>query len=261
MTPELVIALISAAVAIASAALAIWGQTKAARIAADLENFRRSEERRHEQEKAVARYREPLGRAAYDLQSRLYNILELRFIRKYYDNGTDRERSYVVNNTVFLAAQYFAWTEIIRREIQFLDLGTDEKTRELAGLQDNIYTLWQNDKMGPLFRVFAGEQRAIGECMIRGGPTGDRCIGYGAFLNQDEKRKDQLLDALKADVRSFSTHLDEARPRLIALQNALIDLLDFLDPSHIRFPKDRREKIRANSKVMVEPRGIQPLTS
>ena len=245
MTTELVIALLSAAVAIVSATFSIWGQTKAARIAADLENFRRTEERRHEQEKSVARYREPLGRAAYDLQSRLYNILQLGLIRKYYDHGSARERSYVVSNTVFLAAQYFAWTEIIRREIQYLDLGTDEKTRQLARLQDGIYSLWQTDKFGPLFRVFAGEQRAIGECMIRRGPTGDRCIGYETFLKRDQRRKDQLLEALEVDVRSFSTRLPAARQRLVALQNALIDLLDFLDPNHIRFPKERRQKIAA----------------
>ena len=266
MTTELVIALVSAAVAIASAILTIWGQTKAARITADLDNLRRAEDRLAEREKSVARYREPLGRAAYDLQSRLYNILQQGLIRKYYDKGSDRERSYVVNNTVFLAAQYFAWTEIIRREIQFLDLGTDEKSRQLARLLDGIYSLWQTDKFGPLFRVFAGEQRAIGECMISGGPGGDRCIGYAAFLNKDQKRKDQLLDALKEDVRSFSTRLPEVRPRLVALQNALIDLLNFLDPNHIRFPKERREKITAKTanldlNGMVEPRADRTLTS
>src|SRR5215471_12874053 len=34
-----------------------------------------------------------------------------------------------------------------------------------------------------------------------------------------------------------------ARPRLIAFTNALIDLLQFLDPDFVRFPKERRTKV------------------
>jgi hypothetical protein len=161
----------------------------------------------------------------------------------YCDNGTDRERSYVLNNTVFLAAQYFAWTEIIRRDIQYIDLGADPETRRLAQLQGEIHSLWQTDAFGPLFRIFAGEQRAIGERMIRETPRGSECMGYAAFLDQNDKNKDQFLDALEADVRSCSNRLTDARPRLAALQNRFIELLDFLDPSCIRFPKERRTTV------------------
>jgi hypothetical protein len=245
MNTELIIALISAAVAIASAILAIWGQMKSARLAVELEDLRAAENRRLEREKSVARYREPLGRAAYDLQSRLYNIIQQKLIKVYLDNGSDRERTYVINNTVFLAAQYFAWTEIIRRDIQFLDLGADDKTRELARLQDRIYSLWQTDGYGTLFRVFAGEQRAIGERMICDSARGPDCMGYASFLEEIQQSKDLLLNAMKADVQELSSRLPEARARLIAIQNAMIDLLDFLDPNYIHFPKERRTKIAA----------------
>jgi hypothetical protein len=110
---ELLVALVSGAVALSSAALAIWGQFRSARIAAEIEQLRFAEQRRVESEKAISRYREPLARAAYDLQSRLYNILEHSLISAYFDNGDERERAYVVDNTVFLVAQYLAWTEII----------------------------------------------------------------------------------------------------------------------------------------------------
>ena len=243
MKTELVVALISVVVAVASGVLAIWGQSASTRLSAELEDLRTVENRRFEREKSVARYREPLGRAAYDLQSRLYNILQQGLIKVYHDNGSDRERSYVLDNTVFLIAQYFAWTEIIRRDIQFLDLGADENTRQLARLQDDVYFLWQTDKFSPLLRVFAGEQRAIGERMIRDGPRGPECIGYAMFLDETHKHRDELLNALRTDVRDFSTRLPEARPRLVAIQNAMIDLLDFLDPSYIRFPQERRIRV------------------
>jgi len=91
--------------------------------------------------------------------------------------------------------------------------------------------------------VFAGEQRAIGERMIRDGSRGSECIGYAGFLDGLAKAPDPMLEYLRTDVRGLSARLDEARPRLVALQNALIDLLTFLDPAFIRFPKERRTKI------------------
>jgi len=191
------------------------------------------------------RYREPLARSAYDLQSRLYNILMQNLIEIYYTRGNERERSYVVNNTVFVVAQYFAWTEIIRREIQYIDLGEDAQTRQMTRLQDDIYSLWQTDSFGPLFRVFAGEQRAIGERMTREGARGCECMGYATFLDEIDENPSALINNLCDDVRSFSSRLDEARPRLAAVQNAMIDLLAFLDPNFVRFPKERRTKAHA----------------
>jgi hypothetical protein len=132
-------------------------------------------------EREIAQLREPLSRAAYDLQSRLFNILRggvLGFVRA----GNERERSYVLDNTVFLVAQYLCWTELTRREVQYIDLGKDEETRCLQRLQDNIYGLWGTSRYPPIFCIFAGEQRAIGEALIQAGPRGLECMGYGAFL-------------------------------------------------------------------------------
>ena len=243
MKTELLVALISGAVALSAGALSVWGQFKSARFAAELEELRLSEQRRIESEKVVFRYREPLARASYDLQSRLYNILEQHLIAVYFDNGDERERSYVVDNTVFLVAQYLAWTEIIRRDIQYIDLGQDEQTRQLARLQDDIYALFQTDQFDRIFRIFAGEQRAIGERMIREGTRGPECVGYAAFLDHLAKAPDPLLEPIREDVRNMSTRFQDVRPRLVALQNALIDLIAFLDPKFIRFPEERRTKV------------------
>jgi hypothetical protein len=240
---ELLVALISGAVALSSGGLAVWGQSRSQHLSAELEKLKLAEQRRVESEKSLSHYREPLARAAYDLQSRLYNILEQGLIPAYFDHGDERERSYVVDNTAFLVAQYLAWTEIIRRDIQYIDLGQDKQTRELARLQDDIHALFQTDRFDRLFRVFAGEQRAIGERMIRDGKTGPECTGYGAFLDQLTKAPDPLLEFVRQDVRNLGTKLSVARPRLVALQSALIDLLAFLDPDFIRFPKERRTKL------------------
>jgi len=243
MEAPVIAASIAAIAAVISAAFAARTQVRVARLNALLARDRAQEERKADSERIIARYREPLGHAAYDLQSRLFNILKKDLFERFVILGNDRTQSYILNNTVFLIAQYFAWTEIIRKEIQFIDLGENEQTRRLTRLRDTIYSLWQTDSLCPLFRVFAGEQRAIGESMIVEGPRGPECIGYSAFLNSSAHHEDHLLIALRSDTLELSTLLPAARPRLVKLQHALVDLLAFLDPDGIRFPLDRRTKV------------------
>jgi hypothetical protein len=242
---ELVVALVAAVAAIVSALFSAWSQVRVTRLTAQLQRDHSKEEQIAELEQIMARFREPLGYAAYDLQSRLFGILQRNLIGTYVEQGDERSRSYVVNNTVFLIAQYFAWIEIIRKEIQFLDLGESKQSWALARLRDKVYSLWRTDDFvdDPLFRVFAGEQRAIGEQMIREGPRGPECIGYAAFLSHSEFEENPLLNDLRADVLQLRTELRRAQPRLMALQHALIDLLCVLDPDYIRFPKESRTKV------------------
>ena len=94
MRTELVIALISAVVALASAGLTLWGQARTTRLEAELQSLSLAEQRRFEAERTTARYREPLARAAYDLQSRLYNILQQNLLVVYYEGGDERERTW-----------------------------------------------------------------------------------------------------------------------------------------------------------------------
>ena len=243
MSSGLVVAIISGAVALLAAGLAVWGQTRATRLEAKLGRLQSEEERRAAEERTAARYFEPLIRAADDLQSRLYNILQLNLVDTYLDRGDERERSYVVDSTSYVIAQYFAWTEIVRRAIQYVDLAQDDRTRQLTLLQDDVYSIFQSDDLARPLRVFAGEQRAIGERLIRDGPRGLECLGYAAFLDSEEARRDPLIDAIRQDVRRLPQDLPDARPRLVALQQALIDLLEFLDPDYVRSPRERRSKV------------------
>jgi hypothetical protein len=214
---------------------------------AELDRQAQERDQRSRREELVYRFREPLARAAYDLQSRLWNILEGRFLETFLLNGTEREKQYAVENTVFLVAQYFAWTEITRREIQFIDLGEEKRTRDLSHLQDRIAKLWGTDRTNfePRFRVWAGEQRAIGEQLIHEGPRGPSCMGYGRFVD-DLLRRDRppLLAALCDDVAALPQLPTDRLLRLAHVQHALIDLLDqLLDPDHLRFPPDSRTKV------------------
>ena len=247
MDKTLIWGMISSTVAIGAAVIAVWGQLRVKRVEALLALQKAEADRRAETKQTARRFREPLGRAAYELQSRIFNIIKGGFLTAYLEGGDDRTRSYAINHTLFVTAQYFAWTELIRREIQFIDLGADEETHQLAQLQHKIYSGWQTDKYNPLLRVFGGEQHAIGERMIWEGPRGPQCMGYASFLDYLKSGPDPLICALRADVESLGARLQEAMPRLTELQHSLIDLVVFLDPEAVRFPKKNRTKIDLNS--------------
>ena len=87
---------------------------------------------RREAEAVLARYREPLLAAAYELQGRIYNILQLKFLPRYYLAGDQDQKSYAVQNTLYVVGQYFGWSEILRREIQFLSFSDSKRTRSVA---------------------------------------------------------------------------------------------------------------------------------
>jgi hypothetical protein len=249
MKVELLVALIAGAVALASGGGTIWSSIRNAENSAAnaraIEQLKIDNERLKDaaqRQREISSFSEPLARSAYDLQSRLYNILRQSLVNIYLVRGNDRERSYVINNTVFLIGQYLCWTELVRREIQFIDLGESSRTRELLRLQDSIYAQWGTDRQPPLLRIFAGEQRAIGEALIQAGAHGRECMGYGEFLKAFDTGVNPLIDALRADVMSLDSGLPQATERLTILQHALIDLLEMLDPAYLRFPGDRRSK-------------------
>ncbi len=198
---------------------------------------------RQEAEKIVSKFRDPLLNAAYDLQSRIYNILVLGFLPYKYTKGSALDKEYAVENTVFLVAQFLGWTELTRQEVQFIDLGNDDETRELRNLQDRIYGQFQTDRFGKGFQLYAGNQRAIGELMIDRTGELPRCIGYAAFLKDRKDNIDHWLDPLREDVKKMAKNVQPYEKRLISIQHALIDLLKFLDPEYVYFPSESRSKI------------------
>ena len=93
-------------------------------------------------EEIATRFREPLLQAAFNLETRIYNIVELGFFDRFLGaDSTDSEREYAVVNTMYVFAQYFCWVEIIRRESQFIDPRNDETNRASAlGLEAVSHT-------------------------------------------------------------------------------------------------------------------------
>jgi hypothetical protein len=262
MNTELTVAVISAVVAL----LSILLSAKAARSTAALQErlHDESELRRKQADKAelleqvVARYRDPIMSAAFELQSRIYNLIVEGFWG-YIANGPPEDQDYAVRSTLFVVAQYFAWVEAIRRGVQFLDLGDLKRNQDLASRLEAIRHGFASDRrFGPAFRVFRVDQRAIGELMLE--TTTDfadvgsqwQCAGYAAFCSRldNDHTFASWFARLEKDVRQLSSGIERARPRLVSLQHGLVDLLDFLDESAVRFPPNLRSKIPEGASVL-----------
>ena len=188
------------------------------------------------------RYREPLLHAAFNLQTRLYNIASPTnvFLQRFLTNGTPAEAEYARLNTVYLLGQYLCWSEILRREGQFIDPVDLGRDREVMACMEQVREVLSDSVTftDPVLRVFRGEQRAIGEVLLtttdnpseRVGPRWD-CLGYAGFVKALEgKDTARWLTGLLADVDRLADGLEKHRARLVALQHVLLQLINLLDP-------------------------------
>jgi hypothetical protein len=234
--------MIAMAGAIFTTAIGFWWQSR-------LKNYERQD--------YMGRYRDSLLWVAFDLQSRVYNILfghqagqqeaNARFMQALLLDGTDRQARYVRFSTAYVFAEYLGWAEIFRRDIQFLDLGKSNRNREVLLCLANISrTLGSSRIPGTHYRLFRADQRAIGEVMIapESSPGHRWCRGYAEFSQlvlEDAEFgywTQELIDHIDAAAREP----DDATDRLLRLQHQLVELVNLLDPHHIRFPAAERTR-------------------
>lgn len=189
-------------------------------------------------EEVLTRYRQPLAAAAFDLKSRLYNILRMDFFGEF---GEGHERAEEAQRTtLFRLAQYFGWTEILRRDIQFLSFPEAQDTRRVAELQSEITKGFLTDSYGPALMIWSDEQRAMGERMM-----GERmivtendkvlCMGYAAFGDTCDETFAPWRERLRNELSEES-----AKVRLCEEQHLLCDLVETLDSHRVRYTQDLR---------------------
>jgi hypothetical protein len=182
-------------------------------------------------EDVLTRYREPLAAAAFDLQSRLYNILRLDFFEMY--GGGHPRAEDALTTTLFRLAQYFGWTEILRRDIQFLSFPEAADTRRVAQLQSNIAKCFITQNYGQALMIWSDEQRAIGERMIVEENGKVLCMGYARFRDHCDDTFATWRDRLRTELQ------DAGSPaRLRDVQHLLCELVETLDARRLRYTDD-----------------------
>jgi hypothetical protein len=191
---------------------------------------------RRDAKSGLEKYREPLLAASYELQARIYNILQLQFIEIW--TGRDNtKRSSAIETTLYVFAQFFGWREIVRREIQHFRFPRDRQTREIARLLGMIDEAFLSDAYGHQIMIWRVEQRGLGERMIVSNDRSLKCMGYASFLDRQDTMK-EWLGPIQADILKLD---DGGRRRLTEVQHLLIALIRKLDAAGVRYPLDLRE--------------------
>ena len=207
-------------------------QEKLARLNSDLETERVVHEKQLERqlnaEDLLARYREPLAAAAFDLQSRCWNMVKNKFFRRF---GSHHERfADAKMTTLFRFAQYFGWAEILRMEIQFLSFPEEQDTRRVSELLRTIAGRLASSEEGESLMIWIDEQRAIGERMIVEHQHGVSCMGYATFCDRYDDCFARLFQRVIGDLAEPA-----ATNRLRAVQRGLCDL----DKNRLRYADEQ----------------------
>ncbi len=245
MSTELLVAAVSGVVALSSVLVSSRFSRNQTLLTAQLARRDADQARLAEQQDLMSQRRDPLLWAAFDLQSRLFNIVDRRFLHRYDEQGQDLDRAYALRSTLHVLADYLGQVELLRRKVQFLDLGSRENSRTVVRHLTLIGNVLNSDSYDDAcFRVFRSNQRALGELVI--GEGRDECLGYAEFCHRLDVDVDfaawfaPLADGVRELAARTGPH-----PRIVHLQVALMDLIDFLDPDADRFPDHRRSRLRS----------------
>jgi hypothetical protein len=212
-------------------------------------------DRRLTADELAGHYRVPMLHAAFNLQSRLYNIGRQDFLGVFLTSGSSSDAEYARFNTAYLIGQYLCWAEILRRETQLLAPLHRGRDRDIVAAMEGIRfemadSLSNSD---PVLRIFRGDQRAIGEVLLtttdqpadRIGPRWD-CIGYAAFveaLADEQTAISRWIRPMLQDINELAKDYHAHQARVIAIQHQLVRLVDLIDPAGDRIPVNQREKI------------------
>jgi hypothetical protein len=203
------------------------------------------------QRQLLATQRDPAVRAINELQGRLWVILSTNAANYRYVKQQGNEE-YYIQSTAFLIAQYFAWSELMRRQIAALDYS------DLSVLLEEVSEAFAHG--GPGFQIYALEQREVGErLMAHMKADSDTAIfRYSDFRDMIAANKPaESILALRNRSQYLLDHVKEETDRAKRIQNSLVDLLDFIDAERRWVRPDRRRKF-AQSEEALSNRGMEP---
>jgi hypothetical protein len=140
-------------------------------------------QRRRELEKSDAiwaRHRASLASAAEELSYRIKNIRRGGFL-DFYVGGPHEDEA--IHSTLFRFAQYFGWSEVVRRYMRSPDPRHAREDQKLEEVRQLVAETFSTDRYGSGgFMIWREAQRAVGELMItRDGDVIDT-IGVAEFV-------------------------------------------------------------------------------
>jgi hypothetical protein len=191
----------------------------------------REEERLTERARLAALYVNPFLSACEDLQSRIYNVLDLgglRTLRKRYPDGAYAEE------ILYLIVRYFGWAAALSRYSPYAQ--DPEVTRLVEAVRNAFATTDAGFPVGA-FNFFHPEQKALGK-MVMSRMEGEHGVELDTISSYEFRER--LASPPLADSRSVRQSLEAlrhaedvgnlpGRNRLERAQHYLVDLLHYIE--------------------------------
>ncbi len=182
----------------------------------------------------IVRWANPILGAVGELINRLDNILERKgylaldeACKKHLDPSWSISYDYLMNSSIYLFGQYFAWVRMLQEELNFeLFQSQQEKDKFfklIAEVSDTLasYPPKKYECSGKDTQVFRLQQRAIGELLIYQ-KEHRSCLSYPAFLQKmNDEEFSQHLKPLKALFEGL-TPKDECRWKRLTRPSKLL---------------------------------------
>jgi hypothetical protein len=214
----------------------------------------------------VKKYSSPILLAAADLQDRLWHLTQNQAKASspiLLEQEASRQKSslwpmtrrHYLTGTLYLFARYFAWVEILRREVQFLDFGATELTERFSKkLKDVERALAETDlqqfstvEIKADRQIFQLQQVMIGQLLMVDNDDGLFCLSYADFMERFDdpfSTQDDFVALTDLVTRAVAgNENDFCLTRCIFLLNSLVDLIDFLDPNAKLVTPFERERV------------------
>jgi hypothetical protein len=210
------------------------------------------------------RYSRPILLAASELQSRLWEITQRQarsskplFLQENdsepYSSTYSMTRKHFLVSTVYLFGKYFAYIEILKKKAQFVELKKTNNSRSFSALIKAVErTLAETDlrkksEIQSDRQLFKLQQAYIGEKLVVESDGEMLCMSFAEFYDKFDSvfsKLQDFKDLIEILTRAVSKEKgDFCLARCCLLGNALVDLVNFLDPSSRYVSKMDREKV------------------
>lgn len=217
-------------------------------------------------EDTFRKYSKPILLSASDLQDRLWHLTQRQAKSQYpilLNEELDEAKSptwvmskrHYLIGTIYLIARYFAWIEILKTKIQFIESDNDEYTREFSQkikaieriLSETNLQKNSTERITSDMQLFQLQQTYIGETLIVNQDGEMTCLRFIDFYDKFDdsyNSAEGFIEIKHLLTRSVSKKKsDFSLVRCCLLANALVDLIDFLDPKAIYISTSERERV------------------
>jgi hypothetical protein len=197
-----------------------------------------------------SKYAVPIFYSAVELRKRLDNILKLIKLIEEGDGwlNKDDQDDYYFLSTIYITAQFFGWTQVLRHTVIYLDLSTTSETKAYSYGLDAIISSFSNPALmeeKPSTDPRASEDKwiysiwlqAIGDQMIKKDDSEYSVLSFAEFCDKLKNTKNKDFYKWMKPLIDFYDDLksNQIRFRRIAAIHTIVNsFIELNDPKFLR---------------------------